>query len=297
MSGPFVLRGRAGTAVNVVAAVWLVFETVNIAWPRNTDLPWWQNYAFLIGIAAFGLLGLAYFLTQRPDRRFELGGAAVPAAAPAAAAGRRPDDRGRARAGADLTHSRRRQTDMGMFHHHGNGKGHRHGGPKPSGVDRESLRGMQALKRLADIKDRREREQLERGLDLGLEAAPSVNDRTISTFSRGQQPAFAGINTFLKAPYCENIRDVGNYDVAILGAPFDMGTTYRAGCRFGPQAVRRISALYDSYNADMARRPLRGAQPLRRGRRLRHPVEPREVLRPDRPRRLATCTSRARSPS
>ena len=141
---------------------------------------------------------------------------------------------------------------MGMFHHHGNGKGHRHGGPKPSGVDRESLRGMQALKRLADIKDRREREQLERGLDLGLEAAPSVNDRTISTFSRGQQPAFAGINTFLKAPYCENIRDVGNYDVAILGAPFDMGTTYRAGCRFGPQAVRRISALYDSYNADMA---------------------------------------------
>ena len=141
---------------------------------------------------------------------------------------------------------------MGMFHHHGNGKGHRHGGPKPSGVDRESLRGMQALKRLADIKDRREREQLERGIDLGLEAAASVNDRTISTFSRGQQPAFAGINTFLKAPYCENIRDVGNYDVAILGAPFDMGTTYRAGCRFGPQAVRRISALYDSYNADMA---------------------------------------------
>jgi len=86
VSGPFVLRGRAGTAVNVVAAVWLVFETVNIAWPRNTDLPWWQNYAFLIGIAAFGLLGLAYFLTQRPDRRFELGGATVPAAAATAAA-------------------------------------------------------------------------------------------------------------------------------------------------------------------------------------------------------------------
>ena len=118
---------------------------------------------------------------------------------------------------------------MGMFHHHGNGKGHRHGGPKPSGIDRESLRGMQALKRLADIKDRREREQLERGLDLGLAAAPSVNDRTISTFSRGEQPDFAGINTFLKAPYCENVRDVGKYDVAFLGAPFDIGTTYRTG--------------------------------------------------------------------
>ena len=78
-----------------------------------------------------------------------------------------------------------------------------------------------------------------------------MQDRTISLFSRGQQPAFAGINTFIKAPYCENIRDVGKYDVAVVGAPFDMGTTYRAGCRFGPQAVRRISALYDSYNADM----------------------------------------------
>src|SRR3954447_19893009 len=146
----------------------------------------------------------------------------------------------------------RRARAMGMFHHHGDGKGHRHGGPKPSGIDRESLRGMQALKRLADIKDRREREQLDRALDLGLEAAPSVKDRTISLFSRGQQPAFAGINTFLKAPYCENIRDVGKYEVAVVGAPFDMGTTYRAGCRFGPQAIRRISALYDSYSVDMA---------------------------------------------
>ena len=131
---------------------------------------------------------------------------------------------------------------MGMFHQHGKGG---------SGFDRNQLRGMRALKRLKDVTDRRTREQLERGLDLGLEAAPSVQDRTISLFSRGAQPAFAGINTFIKAPYCENIRDVGKYDVAVVGAPFDMGTTYRAGCRFGPQAVRRISALYDSYNADM----------------------------------------------
>ena len=110
---------------------------------------------------------------------------------------------------------------------------------------------MQVQKRLKDITDRKQREEAERGIDLGLEAAASVQDRTISTFARGQQPAFAGINTFRKAPYCENIRDVSKYEVAIVGAPFDMGTTYRPGCRFGPQAVRRISALYDSYNADM----------------------------------------------
>jgi agmatinase len=134
---------------------------------------------------------------------------------------------------------------MGMFHSHG----HSHG--DGSGFRREDLRGMQVQKRLKDITDHKQREEAERGIDLGLEAAASVNDRTISTFARGQQPAFAGINTFRKAPYCENIRDVGKYEVAIVGAPFDMGTTYRPGCRFGPQAVRRISALYDSYNADM----------------------------------------------
>jgi agmatinase len=114
------------------------------------------------------------------------------------------------------------------------------------------FRGTRNLRRLADISDRKQREAVERGLELGLEAAPSVNDRTISTFARGQQPAFAGINTFRKAPYLEDVHEVGKHEVAVLGAPFDMGTTYRAGCRFGPQAIRRISALYDSYSVDMA---------------------------------------------
>jgi agmatinase len=59
------------------------------------------------------------------------------------------------------------------------------------------------------------------------------------------------VNTFLKSPYVEDIRDIGRYDVAVVGAPFDMGTTYRAGARFAPQAVRRISALYDSYSPDL----------------------------------------------
>ena len=114
------------------------------------------------------------------------------------------------------------------------------------------FRGMRNIRRLADIPDRKQREAVERGLELGLEAAPSVNDRTISTFARGHQPAFAGINTFRKVPYLEDVHEVGKHEVAVMGAPFDMGTTYRAGCRFGPQAIRRISALYDSYSVDMA---------------------------------------------
>ncbi len=126
------------------------------------------------------------------------------------------------------------------------------GSHSENGFDRSQLQGMRGLRDLAQIPDTAQRAAVERGLEYGLEAAPSVQDRRISTFARGAQPAFAGINTFLKAPYCEDVREIGRYDAAIIGAPFDMGTTYRSGCRFGPQAVRRISAVYDAYNLDLA---------------------------------------------
>ena len=86
---------------------------------------------------------------------------------------------------------------------------------------------------------------------MGLTGADSIEDRSIPTFSRGELPHFAGINTFLKAPYAENVKDVKNYDATILGAPFDGGTTYRPGTRFGPQGIRKISALYTPYNYEM----------------------------------------------
>ena len=114
------------------------------------------------------------------------------------------------------------------------------------------LRGNRNLKRLEGITQTKQQEEIERGLTFGLEAADSINDRNISLFSRGHQPAFAGINTFMKAPYCEDIRKVGEYEAAFVGIPFDTGTTYRPGARFGPQAVRQISALYDGYSVDGA---------------------------------------------
>ena len=112
------------------------------------------------------------------------------------------------------------------------------------------FRGNRNLRRLSRISKNKQDEEIARNLELGLEAAPSINDRRISLFSRGAQPAFAGINTFMKAPYCEDIRKVGEYEAAFLGVPFDTGTTYRPGTRFGPQAVRRISAIYDGYSVD-----------------------------------------------
>jgi len=93
--------------------------------------------------------------------------------------------------------------------------------------------------------------EVARGLELGLPGADSIVDRTIPTFSRGELPHFAGINTFLKAPYVEDVTRCGDYDVVVLGAPHDSGTTYRPGTRFGPQGMRRISALYGTYSFEL----------------------------------------------
>jgi len=90
--------------------------------------------------------------------------------------------------------------------------------------------------------------EIQHGLEMGLPGASSITDKTIPTFSRGELPHFAGINTFLKAPYVEDAKKVGKYDAAVVGVPFDGGCTYRAGTRFGPQGIRRISALYTPYN-------------------------------------------------
>jgi len=54
---------------------------------------------------------------------------------------------------------------------------------------------------------------------------------------------FVGIATFAKKPYVENWDDF-SADVAVLGAPFDFGTQFRSGARFGPRGVREASTLF-----------------------------------------------------
>lgn len=60
--------GRADVWINLVATLWLVFQFVNIAWPRSTDLPWWQNWGLVLGAVFFVGLGAVYFFAARPDR-------------------------------------------------------------------------------------------------------------------------------------------------------------------------------------------------------------------------------------
>jgi agmatinase len=111
--------------------------------------------------------------------------------------------------------------------------------------------GWKAAEAEGKLSEKGWRREQQWALDMGLPGADSLTDKSIPTFARGELPHFAGINTFLKAPYVENVRDVGRYDAAILGIPFDSGTTYRPGTRFGPQGIRRISALYTPYNYEL----------------------------------------------
>jgi agmatinase len=54
---------------------------------------------------------------------------------------------------------------------------------------------------------------------------------------------FVGLCTFGKRPPCLDW-DSLDADVAVLGVPYDMGTQYRSGARFGPRAIREASTLF-----------------------------------------------------
>lgn len=54
---------------------------------------------------------------------------------------------------------------------------------------------------------------------------------------------FVGHCTFAKAPVGLDFDNI-NGNCAILGAPFDFGTQYRAGARFGPRGIREASTLF-----------------------------------------------------
>ena len=64
------------------------------------------------------------------------------------------------------------------------------------------------------------------------------NKDTIQPVSGTVVPRYAGPSTFARLP---ELRDVEDCDVAIIGVPFDAGTSYRPGARFGPQSVRQAS--------------------------------------------------------
>ena len=71
--GGHVQLGRAGVFINAAAVGWLLFETINIAWPRTSlappDAPFYQVWAAPLVLALIGIFGFAYLLIAKPLRR------------------------------------------------------------------------------------------------------------------------------------------------------------------------------------------------------------------------------------
>lgn len=62
---------------------------------------------------------------------------------------------------------------------------------------------------------------------------------TFEPLDSGTVPRFAGLPTFMRLP----VATPAEVDIAILGVPFDLGTTNRAGTRHGPRELRNQSSL------------------------------------------------------
>ena len=75
-------------------------------------------------------------------------------------------------------------------------------------------------------------------------AKPPIDHAFLSDTLRGgaADPTYAGALSFMRRRYS---RDLTGVDLAILGIPLDVTVTNRPGARFGPQAIRRASAIFD----------------------------------------------------
>nr|WP_316653545.1 agmatinase [uncultured Gellertiella sp.] len=56
-------------------------------------------------------------------------------------------------------------------------------------------------------------------------------------------PTYAGTLSFMRRKYS---KDVTGTDAVVMGIPFDAAVSNRPGARFGPQAIRRASAIFDN---------------------------------------------------
>ncbi|MEP3845020.1 MAG: agmatinase [Paracoccaceae bacterium] len=68
---------------------------------------------------------------------------------------------------------------------------------------------------------------------------------------------FSGPNTFMRLPTASDLKGL---NVAFLGIPMDIGTSWRSGTRFGPKQVRSESAMIRPYNVQTGAAPFDSLQ-------------------------------------
>ena len=82
-------------------------------------------------------------------------------------------------------------------------------------------------------------------------------DGTVGPVDGQTSPRYAGITTFARLPQRHQVEE---FDIAVVGVPFDTGVSYRPGARFGPSAIRQASRLLRPYNPALDALPFRDAQ-------------------------------------
>jgi guanidinobutyrase len=75
--------------------------------------------------------------------------------------------------------------------------------------------------------------------------------------SGNEMPRFAGPNSFMRLP---SVDRPDGLDVAVIGVPMDIGTSWRSGTRFGPKAIRAESAMLRPYNMGTGAAPFEALQ-------------------------------------
>jgi agmatinase len=87
---------------------------------------------------------------------------------------------------------------------------------------------------------------------------PEASPQPVGPVDGRLVPRFAGAATFARLPEIDQVTD---YEVAVLGVPFDNGTSYRPGARFGPMAVRQASRhLRPGYHVELGLAPFQAVQ-------------------------------------
>jgi agmatinase len=87
--------------------------------------------------------------------------------------------------------------------------------------------------------------------------AEAEADKPIGPADASVVPRFTGLTTFARLPTAEQ---VPRWDIGVVGVPFDGGTSYRPGARFGPAAVRQGSRLLRPYHPALEALPFELAQ-------------------------------------
>src|SRR5690606_22551510 len=106
------------------------------------------------------------------------------------------------------------------------------------GSDGAVQKGVAFVKRMSN-KDARISER-------GSKMPASAIDHAITAtrnLGRASDPTYAGALSFMRRRYTKNVKGA---DAVVWGIPFDAAVSNRPGARFGPQAIRRASAIFDN---------------------------------------------------